>query len=337
MAQLARVQEEQEQVPSASSASRPSRPAGHRSAAADDACACQSECRPGGPYGALRNSRESKPPRLSVIIPARNEGPRIGAVLRQVRRGKPWEIIVVDGQSTDRTPEIAAAFGATVICSRPGRGRQQQVGADAATGDVLVFLHADTIPPRNFARHILRVLARPGVSGGAFRLRIDRKSRSLRLLERLVNWRSRVLQMPYGDQAIFMTARTLRRIGSFPGLPVMEDFELVRRLRRLGRIEIAPACVVTSARRWIECGIWRTTFLNQACIIAYRLGVRPARIARWRQRRRTEAPSPAFGPPVETVIRDGSYPGFHHRGSRGPRRKRSGVSPQSRRSAAAGR
>ncbi len=253
--------------------------------------------------------------RLSVIIPARDEERRIGVVLRQVRRGDPWEIIVVDGRSADRTREIAAAHGATVISSRPGRGRQQRAGAAAATGDALVFLHADTIPPRDFVRHVLRILAWPGVSGGAFRLRIGAPHRLLRLIEKVVNWRSRALQRPYGDQAVFVTAAMLRRAGSFPGLPVMEDLELVRRLRRLGRIEIAPACVVTSARRWIECGIWRTTLLNQACIIAYRLGVRPARIARWRQRRRrTEAPVLALGP-------RGPGPDLTTEGHGGPRRE----------------
>jgi hypothetical protein len=98
----------------------------------------------------------------------------------------------------------------------------------------------------------------------------------------MVNFRSSVRQMPYGDQAIFVRANALREAGGFPDLPVMEDYVLIRRLRRIGRIEIVPATVVTSARRWIEQGVLRTTLFNQVCIAAYWLGVSPARIARWR-------------------------------------------------------
>jgi len=124
------------------------------------------------------------------------------------------------------------------------------------------------------------------VVAGAFRLLIDAEGGSFRLIEKLVNVRSRVHQMPYGDQAIFVSAHFLQESGGFPDLPIMEDYALIRRLRRMGRIEIAPATVVTSARRWLEGGIWRTTFRNQICIAAYRLGVSPARIARCRGRNR---------------------------------------------------
>ncbi len=219
--------------------------------------------------------------RLSVIIPALNEEKTIGRTLKRLRGGSVWEVIVIDGQSTDRTREIARAYGAMVIESSPGRGRQLTVGAAAATGDTLLFLHADTFLPLCFDEHICRVLDQPGVCAGAFRLLIDAEGRSFRLIEKLVNFRSRVRRMPYGDQAVFVPADVFHRAGGFPDLPIMEDYALVRRLRRMGRIEIAPATVVTSARRWLEHGVWRTTLLNQVCIAAYRLGVPPARIARW--------------------------------------------------------
>ncbi|MEE9296895.1 MAG: TIGR04283 family arsenosugar biosynthesis glycosyltransferase [Phycisphaerae bacterium] len=223
--------------------------------------------------------------RLSVIIPARNEEGTIARVLECLCDANLWEVIVVDGQSDDRTREIAHLHGALVIQSQPGRGRQLNIGAAGATGDTLLFLHADTLLPPKFDEHVFRVLARPRTSAGAFRLRIDAPGASLRLIEQMVNYRSRFLQMPYGDQAIFVKADAFRRVGGFPQLPVMEDYELVRRLRRLGRIEIAPAAVVTSARRWLTGGVWRTTLYNRVCVAAYRLGVHPDLIARWRDPR----------------------------------------------------
>jgi rSAM/selenodomain-associated transferase 2 len=158
-------------------------------------------------------------------------------------------------------------------------------GAAAATGDTLLFLHADTRLPDGFEQQVTRLLAEPGVSAGAFELRIEAERWSLRIIERVVRWRSRALHMPYGDQALFMTREIFQRAGGFPPLPAMEDFELVRRLRRLGRVEIAPAAVSTSPRRWITRGSWRTTLLNQLCILAHTLGVSPDRIARWRRPR----------------------------------------------------
>jgi len=220
--------------------------------------------------------------RLSVIIPTINEEGTIGHTLERVRCGRVWEVIVVDGRSTDRTREIARAHGATVVESSPGRGRQLAAGATIATGDTLLFLHADTSLPSGFDDHVFRALEKRGVCAAAFRLLIDGEGQCFRLIDRMVNFRSSVRQMPYGDQAIFVRANALREAGGFPDLPVMEDYVLIRRLRRIGRIEIVPATVVTSARRWIEQGVLRTTLFNQVCIAAYWLGVSPARIARWR-------------------------------------------------------
>ncbi len=230
-----------------------------------------------------RGVAHGKPPqRLSVIIPTRNEERQIDAVLQEVVQANVWEAIVVDGQSTDRTRDIARTYGVTVVVSQPGRGVQMNTGAAVATGDVLLFLHADTRLPHGYDEHVFRTLGRPGVIAGAFRLRIDSPERFFRFVEKLVDWRARILQMPYGDQAIFVTRETLHRVGGFPALPVMEDFELVRRLRRIGRVEIAPVPVVTSARRWRTHGMWRTTLVNQACLAAYHWGVSPQRIAAWR-------------------------------------------------------
>lgn len=132
----------------------------------------------------------------------------------------------------------------------------------------------------------------PGVAAGAFRFRLDANDKAYRILERLVNWRSRILQMPYGDQTLFMTAWTFRALGGFPDLPIMEDFEMVRRLKRHGRVDIAPATAVTSARRWKTRGLLRTTFLNQAIVAAYLLGVSSRRIFEWYRQKPTTKNAP---------------------------------------------
>lgn len=190
---------------------------------------------------------------------------------------------MVDGGSTDRTREVARVRGATVVESPRSRGRQLTRGASIATGDTLLFLHADTSLPSGFDEHVFRALDEPGVCAGAFRLLIDGHERSFRLIEKMVNFRSCVRQMPYGDQAIFIRANVFHEVGGIPDLPIMEDYVFVRRLRRIGRIKIAPATVTTSARRWHHHGVWRTTLLNQLCIAAYRIGVSLQRIASWRE------------------------------------------------------
>ena len=221
---------------------------------------------------------------LSIVIPTLNEQGTLVETLERVTGRSVCEVIVVDGGSHDRTLEIASDHHATVLSSAPGRARQLSLGASAATGDTLLFLHADTVLPIDFAEHVSDVLDRPGVAAGAFQLRIDGAGRSFRLVEKVANFRSRVRQMPYGDQAIFVSADVFHAVGGFPDLPIMEDYVLIKRLQRVGRIEIAPDSVVTSARRWIDNGVWRTTLHNQLCLVAYRLGVAPTRIARWRKR-----------------------------------------------------
>jgi len=222
---------------------------------------------------------------ISVIIPARDEGNQVAGAIDSARRCPVREIIVADGRSRDQTVRIAQDRGARVVTCAPGRGPQLHAGAQAARGAILLFLHADTRLPPDYAHHVLHVLARPGVVAGAFRLRIDAPHRALRLVERAVHWRCRWLHLPYGDQALFLTRQTYERVGGFPPIPLMEDYVFVRRLRRLGRIAIAPAEVTTSARRWLREGIWRTTLHNQLSLLAYHFGTPPERIAAWRARR----------------------------------------------------
>ncbi len=219
--------------------------------------------------------------RISIVIPALNEAANLAATIISARSDSTAEVIVVDGGSSDATATLAESLGAVVLKTEPGRARQMNAGAQIATGEVLLFLHADTRLPEGFDHHVHRILAQPGTVAGAFLLGLDGPQRGLRVIEWLANWRSRKLQMPYGDQAIFMRADLFREAGGFPEMPLMEDFELVRRFRRQGRIVIAPVRVVSSARRWMSLGIWRTTLINQIVIAAYLAGVSPYRIARW--------------------------------------------------------
>lgn len=233
----------------------------------------------------MSRSPETVTKSISVIIPTRNEENSIAAVIEHVRDSGVREVIVVDSGSSDETCRHARAAGATVFESAPGRGTQQNLGAAQATGDVLLFLHADTRLPPDFLEQIDSILSRKGVSAGAFQLGVDGHDRGLRWVENMANWRSLYFQLPYGDQAIFMKAETFRRAGGFAEIPLMEDFELMRRLRKLGRIELADATVRTSARRWRQLGVLRATWSNQICILAYMLGISPHRIAAWRDAR----------------------------------------------------
>ncbi|MBF2051039.1 MAG: TIGR04283 family arsenosugar biosynthesis glycosyltransferase [Elainella sp. C42_A2020_010] len=219
-------------------------------------------------------------PFLSVIIPVLNEANRIQTALRSLQE-EDVEVIVVDGGSQDDSVARAKAMGVKVVSSAQGRAVQMNVGAKAARGEVLLFLHADTSLPAGFVSLVRQTLAQPEIIAGAFELQIAGPEPGLRWIEGAVKWRSRLLQLPYGDQALFLMVETFRQLGGFIELPIMEDFELVRRLQRYGKIAIAPAAVITSGRRWQTLGVWRTTLINQLIIAAYFLGVSPARLAHW--------------------------------------------------------
>jgi len=217
---------------------------------------------------------------ISVIIPALNEALHIAETITSTGHGSNTEIIVVDGGSTDHTVSIAKTQGAKVIESYPPRSRQMNQGAEAASKDILLFLHADTLLPENFNRHVLGALTQPGVAAGAFELCIDSPVPSLRLIERMANWRSRCLNMPYGDQAIFMFSNVFRQMGGFSNLPIMEDFELIRRLRKKGDVVTLHQPVITSSRRWLKHGILKTTLINQLVVLSYFMGISPNSISR---------------------------------------------------------
>jgi uncharacterized protein len=223
--------------------------------------------------------RDARAP-VTVVIPALNEEAHLPATLRSCQ-APGVEVIVADGGSSDRTVDTALSCGARLLRSVPPRSIQMNAGAAVANGEILIFLHADTRLPHDFAGLARRTLARPGTDAGAFRLRIDGRGAGLRVIERAANWRSRLLQMPYGDQALFLERDRFWRLGGFPALPLMEDFELVRRLRRIGRVALAPGHALTSARRWRRLGLAKTWLVNQWVIAAYCLGISPTRLACW--------------------------------------------------------
>lgn len=227
---------------------------------------------------------ESTLPRpISIIIPALDEAEQIGATLRRLNGADAVEIIVVDGGSSDATVEIAESLGARVLRGPANRGNQQNLGAASAVGEILLFLHADTRLPADFAEQVRSNLAKPSAVAGAFRFSLDASGCGIGLVERMVGIRCKLFAFPYGDQALFMSCEAFERAGRFADLPVMEDFDLVRRLKRLGRIQIAESASVTSARRWREHGVWRVTWRHQLCILGYFLRISPAKLARLRE------------------------------------------------------
>ncbi|MDW7772985.1 MAG: TIGR04283 family arsenosugar biosynthesis glycosyltransferase [Desulfobulbaceae bacterium] len=215
---------------------------------------------------------------ISIIIPTLNEEKTLGRLLCTLKAYAGLELLVADGGSDDRTLEIAQYYGAKTVSSGPGRGRQQNRGAEAATGDILLFLHSDTLLPAEFSGYIYSLLSLPGTAGGAFRLKIDAPGAGYRVIEWGANLRSSLFQLIYGDQAIFVSRKLFFQAGGFPDQAILEDVELVRRLNKFGKIRLAPAVATTSARRWLKLGLVRTTLLNQMMLAGYLLNVDPEKL-----------------------------------------------------------
>lgn len=219
-------------------------------------------------------------PVLSIVMPALNEAAGIDATLAALQplRGRGVELLVADGGSRDGTAERAAPWADAVARSERGRAVQMNTGAALARGDALLFLHADTRLPAQADRLVLQALA-GGACWGRFDVHIEGRPRMLRVVATLMNLRSRVSGIATGDQAIFVTREAFDRVGGFPDQPLMEDIEISRRLKRLGRPACLRAKLSTSGRRWEQRGVWRTIVLMWCLRWRYWRGESPQALA----------------------------------------------------------
>jgi rSAM/selenodomain-associated transferase 2 len=221
--------------------------------------------------------------RLSIVIPVLDEARRLESLLPELLTTCPGaEVVVVDGGSADGSADVAArTAGTRALRSDRGRARQMNAGARAASGDVLLFLHADTRLPPGAAEAVLHALADPAVAYGRFDVRFDSLRPAFRLIARLMNARSRLTGICTGDQAIFVRRATFEALGGYADIALMEDIELTRRLKRAGRLAALRLRVTTSGRKWERDGVARTVVLMWALRFLYVCGVRPARLHRW--------------------------------------------------------
>ena len=217
---------------------------------------------------------------ISVIVPALNEEQGIGATLRRARQPGVDEIIVVDGGSVDRTRAVAHELADVVLSAPCGRAAQMNAGAARAGGDIVLFLHDDTLVPDGFAQAIGAACGEPGVVGGRFDVTLTPSSPLLWLTGELMNWRSRISRIATGDQGIFIRRDVFEQLGGYADIPLMEDIDLSRRMKRAGRIACLHQRVTTSARRWQTQGVVRTILLMWSFRMLYFFGVSPSRLRR---------------------------------------------------------
>jgi rSAM/selenodomain-associated transferase 2 len=216
--------------------------------------------------------------RVSVVIPVLNEAEGIARMLMQLRQAGVWQSIVVDGGSDDDTVSLAHLHADVVLSSPRGRARQMNAGADVAEGEVLLFLHADTDLPREFLQLLTDALSDPRVVGGRFDVRLDAEGWPFRMIETLMNTRSRLTKISTGDQAIFVRREVFQKMGGYPELELMEDIEFSRGLKREGGIACLRERVTTSARRWQRDGITRTIVKMWILRLCHFFGVSTTRL-----------------------------------------------------------
>lgn len=226
--------------------------------------------------------------RLSIVIPALDEAANLAALLPALRKSEPdAEVIVVDGGSRDGTQAVVDRHpGVRCLDASRGRATQMNTGARAAGGDALLFLHADTRLPPGAGAAVCAALADARVVAGRFDVAFDTARPIMRVVAWLMNHRSRWTGISTGDQALFVRRDAFEALGGFAEIPLMEDVELTRRLKRLGRQAALALRVTTSARKWETEGAARTIVLMWALRLLYALGVAPARLHRCYYRRR---------------------------------------------------
>ena len=221
--------------------------------------------------------------KVSIIVPTLNEAQGLRDTLTQIQQLCPHELVVSDGGSDDNTLKIAKKFTEHVVRGPAGRALQMNAGAQIATGDIFIFLHADSrIEPASYEK-MLHSLKSSEKIGGAFSLCIDSDKWSLRLITRLANLRSKFFGIAYGDQAFFVKNSTFQQMNGFAEFPICEDIDFFKRLRKLGPVILLKEKSLTSPRRWIKEGIWFTTLRNILITILFELGFPPRILTKWYQ------------------------------------------------------
>jgi len=223
--------------------------------------------------------------KLSIIIPTLNEAEVLSETFDRLKKEGDTEIIVVDGGSRDQSVEIARKYSDKVYIVPPGRAGQMNFGARQADGDILLFLHADSVPDEGGIQKAIASFSDPTVVGGAFQLQFNTQRFALRLIARFANIRTRMTRVPYGDQGLFILKRTFESLGGFPEVPIMEDVLMAIKMKQSGKIRLLREKIVTSARRWEKEGLFRTTIQNRLLMIGFGLGVSPVKLAEFRRSR----------------------------------------------------
>lgn len=245
---------------------------------------------------------------VSIIIPTLNEEANLPVTLRQFADRSDVELIVVDGGSTDRTVEVAQQFTSFVFVSPPSRAKQMNVGARHATGDILLFLHADTFLLAGALDELQRRLIGSGAVGGAFDLNIDSPKRLCKFIARMSSQRSRLFRVPYGDQGLFVWRQVFEALEGYPEIPIMEDVVFARKLRSAGRLTFIHAGLVTSGRRWNANGVIKTTLVNWWVSLLFLLRVPPHRLRRiydrWLATGKTRRDKSELIPPSERKLQE---------------------------------
>ena len=227
--------------------------------------------------------RADRPLRLSVIVPSWRDAERLATLLPALSQsGQVSETIVVEASDDTAAEELARRYGATFLrCSAPNRGAQMNVGAMLASGDVLIFQHADTEMTPAHLQSLQFALGDPEIVGGAFYRKFDERHPRLRWLERIARFLTRHGGTLYGDQSIFVRREIFLRLQGFAKIPLMEDVEFSKRLRAAGKIAIVDPPVRSSSRRHAREGAWRSSVQNGLFIVLYKLGVPPAKLHAW--------------------------------------------------------
>ena len=221
--------------------------------------------------------------KISIIIPTLNEARCLGETLEQIQKLSPHEIIISDGGSDDNTLKIAAKFTQNVIKGPTGRALQLNAGAQAATGDLLLFLHADSYIKLASYKKMLYAMKNPEVIGGAFSLLIDSNRMALQIINQFANLRSKYLGRAYGDQAFFVKKQVFQEMEGFTEFPICEDLDFYKRLKIMGSVVLLKEEVLTSSRRWANEGIWFTTIRNILIATLFELGFPPRILTKWYQ------------------------------------------------------